>query len=575
MSGAFNAWRHGYRIVRQRPFLFAVGLVHYIAYYSLPLLVGLVMRAILDRLGGTGSVWTLVAVLAGVEAARLGVITSVVRFGTVFDYGVETLLRHNVLDRLVEGPAARPPGWSSGEAVSRLRDDAAVMNAFMEAWIDMPGEMLLCVGAVAIMLSINATITLVVVSPLIAVVVVTDRLTGTIQRLRAASREAGARTLGFIADVFGAVQALRVAGAETSALQHLARLNEVRSRTWIRDSVFTASIASFSSNVSVLGLGAVLLLAAGAMQRGEFTVGDFALFASYLELATGGPRWIGRTLARRRQADVSLDRMNAMMNGADSGALTSPRRADSSRVVDGGALEELSARGLSFRYSGSEHGIELVDLSVRRGEFVAVTGRIGAGKSTLLRVLLGLVPADAGEILWNGARIDAPHRFMRPPQCAYVAQVPVLFSESLRDNIEMGVRASPDRLDRVARESVLAADIERLDAGFDTLVGARGMKLSGGQQTRAALMRALLREPQLLVLDDVSSSLDIDTERQLWDAILARRDMAVLAVVHRRDALLRADDIVVMESGRVAARGTADELLSSNPLFREIWDAAG
>jgi ABC-type multidrug transport system fused ATPase/permease subunit len=234
-------------------------------------------------------------------------------------------------------------------------------------------------------------------------------------------------------------------------------------------------------------------------------------------------------------------------------------------------LETLEVRGLTSLHPSSGHGVRDVDLTIRRGEVVIVTGRVGSGKSTLLKAVVGLLPIEAGAVLWNGVPVDDPATFMTPPRSAYTAQTPRLFTESLRDNILMGVEGGESRVDEAVHLAVLEDDVEQLGSGLDTLVGTRGVTLSGGQVQRAAAARMFARRPQLLVFDDASSALDVHTEHTFWERLFASGQHTCLAVSHRLEAYRRANEIILLDDGRVAARGALRDLLRDSQLFREVW----
>jgi ATP-binding cassette subfamily B protein len=236
------------------------------------------------------------------------------------------------------------------------------------------------------------------------------------------------------------------------------------------------------------------------------------------------------------------------------------------------SLQKLDVNGLSYAYSDTGRGISDIHFSLKRGSFTVITGTIGSGKTTLVRSLLGLLPKGKGTIAWNGVPVEDPGTFFTPPRSAYTAQVPRLYSDTLRNNILLGQAEQGDSLQMALHAAVMEFDVAQLPGGLDTVIGPRGVKLSGGQAQRTAAARMLVRDAELYVFDDLSSALDVETEQKLWERMFQRRsDATCLVVSHRKTALSRADHIIVMKDGRIEAEGNSEELLRQSATFRELW----
>lgn len=560
-----NVWSLAWRVSQHERRTFWVGWALFVLFFVFPVAIGWTLGRAFDAVaaGRTGDALAWCVALAATELARMATIHGAALVWTRVWLQMQTFLRANLLAAQVAsgGHEAGQPVGSAGEAVTHFRDDTEDVARFVDGLVDVSAGLVFTVLAGIVLGATDLTAALVLVVPLVTVGVAIRTLDTRIKKYRLLDREATADVTGLVGDVMAASTTIKVNDATEHVVARLRGLVDRRRRTAVRDRVLEESIEAFSNGSADVGLGLVLLVGAGALASGRFDVGELALFTAYLGWLNFLPRMVGRVLARRKQAGVAFERMRGLVAGGEVGntvrrrslpidrhqVRVRPSPARPARVP----LDRLDVGGLTATFPGGG-GIRDVSFTVRRGEFVVVTGPVGSGKTTLLRAILGLAwQADvSGSVRWNGIEIADRASFLIPPNAAFLPQVPQLVSDSLAENIAFGP-VDPDLLHRALALAALDEDVGAMPEGVDTLIGPRGLRLSGGQRQRLAGARAVVHRPELVVLDDLSSALDVETERRVWENLRAA-GATVLAVSHRAVAFEGADHVFRLDAGRLS-----------------------
>jgi ATP-binding cassette subfamily B protein len=376
---------------------------------------------------------------------------------------------------------------------------------------------------------------------------------------------------GQLAEGMASVETLRCFGAEIAAHQALAGAGGVLLERWMayyRASTFTALAATAIFAVS---LGCCLTIAADGVARGNLTLGGFVLSIVYLIQMVRPVEAIGaavRDLARalsfvRPVLEILHERPEVEGESEPSGSAPSSLHRPPAICFE----------SLTFGYAPDKPVIHDLSLTIRAGSTVAFVGPSGSGKSTLLRLVLRLYAPQQGRILLDGIPIDGiPLRQMRN-RMALVPQDTPLLHTSIAENISLATPdLAPGAIERAASAAQLDAVIESMPEGYRTVVGDRGLKLSGGERQRVAIARALVRKPSVFLLDEPTSALDSRTESEVLLALRrATEGCTTLIVAHRLSTVMHADQIVVLDQGRIREQGTHDDLLARQGLYAQLW----
>lgn len=570
------------RLVGHHGRWFVAGALAWLTFHLWPLVPGLLGKWFFDALSGQpvlgGGVATIVGLMAAAGLARIAIILSAHVTAPRWRFAAQALTQRNIVDRQLRRPGAQFSGHGTGGLVSTLRDDTRAM-AMMGDWVfDTISAVVFGVSGLAIMLAVDVKVTLLVAVPLAVVAGLAHLARNGLERLRHRNREHSSALSQLLGDFFAASMVIGLAGAHDQVAERVRRKNVERRRHAMRDEALSQTVDAAFSSISSLGAGLVLLVALGQMRAGSFTVGDFVLFSTYLLQVTSYMGFIGYLARSRRQAQVAFARTAELAGGSSDDVVAGPplelRRPLQvpGPVSDLHPLASLSVSGLTRQHDGGG-GVVDVDLEVRRGAATVIVGSIGAGKTTLLRCVLGQLTPESGAVLWNGQPITDPGTQLIDPRVGYTPQLPGLFSATLRENVLLS-RTEVDRLAEAIEAGGLAEEVARMPQGLDTEIGVGGTRVSGGQQTRVAVARMLLRAPDLVVLDEVASALDHETATRLW-RVLRDESRTVLAVTHHPWMMRSADWVVVLREGRVVAQGPPTEVEAACEDFRTLLGAPG
>ena len=481
--------------------------------------------------------------------------------------GVEYDLRNRIYRHLHALELAFFDSQQTGQLMSRSTVDLQSVRFFLGyGLIFIVQSLVTIVIAAGVMIAVDPRLAAISLAPMPFVIWIAFRYG---RRNRPASQEVQQRIAELTAEAEENVSGVRVVKAFAQEERQLHRFRQAVRRVFDQSLVSTrlrAFYTPFIGFLPQLGLAAVLFVGGRQAIDGQITVGQFVAFYGYVLMLTSPMRMLGIALGMAQRAVASGARVFELLDREPR--LTSAPGAQA--LPPGGGRVEL--RDVDFGYDDGPAVLSGVDLEVEPGRTVALVGPTGSGKTTLVTLIPRLYDVDAGSILVDGADVRSIDLTSLRREVAVVSDDAFLFSASLGENIAYArADATEDEIRRAAARAGLGELLDDLPDGLDTLVGERGLTLSGGQRQRVAIARALLAEPRILILDDATSSVDATTESRIKAALgEVMEGRTTFVIAHRLSTIALADEVVVLEDGRVAARGTHAELLERSPLYRDI-----
>lgn len=479
--------------------------------------------------------------------------------------GMAKSLRDRLYRHLEDVPYDYHKHASTGDLVQRCTSDVDTVRRFIQVqMMEIVRTLVMFVFAAIVMFTVNVKMTLISLAFMPILTVSSFVYFKYVRRYFTASDEAEGALSTMLQENLTGMRVVRAFGQQKSEIEKFTDLNAAyRDKTYklIR---LLAYYWGLSDSVGYMQIALSLCMGVIAVYRGAFTLGNVALFTTYVAMLTWPVRQLGRILADMGKASVSLGRLDEILSAPVE---TEPGKAEKPDLSGDIVFDKVC-----FGYERYNDVLDGVSFTAKPGQTVAILGATGSGKTSLVQLLQRLYVRTAGEITIAGVDVnDIEHGYLRR-NIGIVLQEPFLYSRTILENIRIcDPTATEEDVYSATRTACVHDVIESFEKGYDTVVGERGVTLSGGQQQRVAIARTLMQKAPILIFDDSMSAVDSETDAYIRKSLLAlRRDGITFLISHRITTLREADNILVLENGRVTQQGTHEQLLNQGGLYRRI-----
>jgi len=560
----------GYLINNFKGYFFSAIILSTI-FQLLILFPGIIAKEIFETLTGTATlqltIVSLLILLALLPIINLISGQLVLYLSDTFKHLSSGIIRKNIFKQIFDMPGAKMINGISTQNLSKFKDDAEDIAQCIVNSISAISMTIFTIFAILIMLKINVYLTMATVVPMFLILILIKIAGKKLRKYRENSRQSTEALNHFVGELFTYTQIIKLYNVKNSMISKLGEINKERQEKCTKDKVLNDVLSQTSYNLVHLSLGIILLLGSSLLKSGSFTIGDFALFEYYFWfIGATFPYILSEFYKSYKQIPVAFSRLGTISEDID--VVRSLRLKDTNykgsnnfnheylKMCNNKEIYEftdIDVESLNYMYPRTNTGISDISFSLHKNSLTVITGDVGSGKTTLARVFLGQLKKNSGSVKIDGTLIKEEAEFFVPPFCGYTSQSPRFFMGTIKENILLGIDEHTVDMEKILYFSALDDDMGQFSNGLDTEVGVNGANLSGGQRKRLAMARMLACKPSLIVVDDYSSSLDINTEKTIWDRLFESKNYTCILVSHRKSIIDSADCVITLKKGKLAS----------------------
>ena len=510
---------------------------------------------------------------------RLAIIAVVVFLGRIgwrwFIFGsarkIERDMRNELYSHLQTLSASYFHEHKAGEIMAYISSDIEAVRMVFAVTV-MMGMDSLAIGIstlVKMITQIDLTLTIMAFIPMILVALTTTFVGGELHRRFKARQQAYSDLSDFVNEKLGGMKVIKAFVQEPAERENFEKVNKIACDANVKEARIQAFMFPFMRAVTGLSMALAIGYGGYIAILGRITVGNYGSFIMFLNNLMWPMAAIGRIINILTRGSAAMQRLETVLHAE-------PEIADWPEARDQGPVEgRIEAKGLTFRYAGREEPVlENVSFTLEKGQTLGVVGRTGTGKTTLVNLLMRVFEPSEGQLFVGGREIhQIPLQQLRET-CGYVPQDNFLFSDTISENIRFGDRSkTQEEIEAAAKAACVHENIMDFAEGYNTMVGERGVSLSGGQKQRIAIARALILDPEILILDDSVSAVDTDTEEKILTHLReTRKGKTNIIIAHRISTLQDADKIIVIDGAHIAEMGTHEQLVAQGGIYADMYN---